>query len=254
MISDSNKNPPLNSQQGPAMGKVIKARWFGAEAGPDPPAKTPAALNLDDLQRTGQSILATARDQAEGLIEEARQQAQRIARQARAEGFAAGQKLGAADAEKKIQAAAAAKTAADLETLQATAVAQRESFDRWMTHYAGVLGEIVVAAVQKVTLRDLSAPSGDRHLVVRWAEQAVASVRAAQSLRLAVHPQTLADLGDHLDRLMADPHLPEDTAVVPDDSLALGDVVVRQPGGEIHAGLSGRIAQLVDALPPSPST
>ncbi len=250
------------------MGKIIKARWLGGDltqpAATFPPASvatagravrmspgsvTADALNLEDLHRTGESILDAARQQAAKIIETANAEAQQIAKTARAEGFQAGQKLASADADKKIQTAAAAKTAADLKTLQAAAAAQRAAFDQWMSRYAGVLGAITVEAVQKVTLRDLSAASGDNHLVVRWAAQAVASVRAAKSLRLAVHPETLADLGDHLDRLMADPHLPEDTAVVPDDSLAVGDVVVRQDGGEIHAGLSGRIAQLVECLP-----
>jgi len=74
------------------------------------------------------------------------------------------------------------------------------------------------------------------------------STRSAQRLSVAVHPETLVDLGEKLDQLLASPDLPEATQVVPDASLGRSDVVVRQTGGEIHAGLDAQLERLAELL------
>jgi flagellar assembly protein FliH len=67
-------------------------------------------------------------------------------------------------------------------------------------------------------------------------------------LSVAVHPETLVDLGEKLDQLLASPDLPESTQVVPDASLGPTDVVVRQTGGEIQAGLEAQLQRLTELL------
>ena len=85
-------------------------------------------------------------------------------------------------------------------------------------------------------------------LVVRWAREALHSTRSAARLTLAVHPDTLAEIGGALDELLADPDLPEQSTVLPDETLAVGDVVVRQDGGEIRAGLQAQLERLREEL------
>jgi flagellar biosynthesis/type III secretory pathway protein FliH len=67
-------------------------------------------------------------------------------------------------------------------------------------------------------------------------------------LTLAVHPDTLAELGKQFDGLLANPDLPEQAVVVPDETLTVGDIVVRQDGGEIRAGLDAQLARLREEL------
>ena len=88
----------------------------------------------------------------------------------------------------------------------------------------------------------------DRELLVRWANEALRSTRSASRLTVAVHPETLAELGGAFDQLLAMPELPEQTHVEPDESVDRNGVVVRQPGGEIKAGLMAQLQRLEELL------
>ena len=72
--------------------------------------------------------------------------------------------------------------------------------------------------------------------------------RSATQLTVAVHPETLALLGQSLDELIASPDLPEKSHVEPDESLQRNQVVVRQVGGEIRAGLNDQLQRLAELL------
>ena len=63
-----------------------------------------------------------------------------------------------------------------------------------------------------------------------------------------MHPETLAQLGQAIDELLASPDLPEQTHVQPDESVSRSDVVVRQAGGEIRAGLQTQLERLEEML------
>ncbi len=83
---------------------------------------------------------------------------------------------------------------------------------------------------------------------MQWAGDALRSTRAASSLTLAVHPETLAQLGQAFDELLVSSELPEQTAVEPDESVDRNAVVVRQNGGEIEAGLQAQLQRLEELL------
>ena len=68
------------------------------------------------------------------------------------------------------------------------------------------------------------------------------------SLAVAVHPETLAQLGSEFDKLLASPDLPEQTHVEPDESVDRQGVVVRQQGGSIDAGLAAQLDRLQELL------
>ena len=71
---------------------------------------------------------------------------------------------------------------------------------------------------------------------------------AAVTLAVAVHPETLAQLGPEFDKLLASPDLPEQTHVEPDESVDPAGVVVRQRGGSIDAGLRAQLDRLQELL------
>jgi flagellar assembly protein FliH len=81
-------------------------------------------------------------------------------------------------------------------------------------------------------------------LVVDWAADAVRSARSACELTIAVHPETLAQLGQAFDEMLASPDLPENTRVVPDETVGPTEVAVRQSGGQIQAGLQAQLRRL----------
>ena len=65
---------------------------------------------------------------------------------------------------------------------------------------------------------------------------------------MAVNPETLALLGQEFDEMLSMPGMPEQTRVIPDESVAPTEVVVRQTGGEIRAGLEAQLERLSEVL------
>jgi flagellar assembly protein FliH len=114
-----------------------------------------------------------------------------------------------------------------------------------MRQYAQSLTGVALAAAERIIGKQLER---EPELLVRWTDDALRSTRAATRLTVAVHPETLAHLGPAFDRLLASPDLPEETIVQADESVAASDVVVRQHGGQIEAGLTAQLARLEDLL------
>ena len=115
-----------------------------------------------------------------------------------------------------------------------------------MQSYADSLNTIALAAAERIVRRELSI---DPQLIVSWARQAISSARAASQLTVAVNPETLAMLGPALDDMLSSHDLPEQTFVEPDSSVGPTEVVVRQTGGEIQAGLYAQLKRLEELLP-----
>ncbi|MEM9586023.1 MAG: FliH/SctL family protein, partial [Planctomycetota bacterium] len=118
-------------------------------------------------------------------------------------------------------------------------------FGRWMQQYSECLQTLAMAATEKILRRKLET---EQDLLTKWVSEAVSSTRSSAALIVAVHPETIAELGEALDRVLASPDLPEQTHLEPDESVQPGDVVVRQAGGEIHAGLNAQLDRLGELL------
>ena len=117
--------------------------------------------------------------------------------------------------------------------------------ESWMQQYAESLTQIALAASERIVMQRLESES---ELLVKWAGEALRSTRASTSLTLAVHPETLAQLGGSFDELLASSDLPEQTHVEPDESVDRSAVVVRQNGGEIRTGLRAQLQRLEELL------
>ncbi len=81
-------------------------------------------------------------------------------------------------------------------------------------------------------------------ILLRWTSDALSYARSAQKLTVAVHPETLAELGQDIESLLRTPGLPEDSMLVPDESIEPWGVIVRQHGGQIDASLSTQLDSL----------
>ena len=114
-----------------------------------------------------------------------------------------------------------------------------------MQQYESSLVDVALAAAGRIVMGELAQ---DPNLIVRWAQQAVYNARTASQLTVAVHPETLAELGPAFDEMLSAPDLPENTQVVPDPSVGPTEVVVRQSGGEIRAGLMSQLDRLQESL------
>ena len=212
---------------------------------PAAPSTSLAGFNLQDLADEGRGHLDAARQQAEQMLAAARAQADQIRDEAKQQGYEAGLQLAIDDADVKLQAAAEQRAQSGIEMIQSILDQLRTVHEQWMNDYSESLHTIALAAAERIVGRELSI---DPQLIVAWADQAVRSTRAASRLTVAVHPETLALLGQSLDEMLASPDLPEETHVEPDASLGTTDVAVRQSGGQINAGLAAQLRRLEELL------
>jgi len=242
-------------------------------------------FNLSDLVEQGRDQLARCQQQVEAMMEEARVEAEQLKQTAKFQGHAEGKQAAESEIEQRIAREAGAKAKAQVASLQTAVVQMKQTYDEWMQQYADVLTGTALAVAERLTRSQIRLPNSDEerfdaepsdakssdakssadqdyrndhaqnndsdpseHLIVRWAREALHSTRSASRLTLAVHPDTLAHLGRSLDELLAHPDLPEQSVVVPDETLSVGDIVVRQDGGEISAGLDAQLARLREEL------
>lgn len=227
-------------------------------------------FNLADIVEQGQQQIIRCRAEVEAMLARAKVEGEQIKQQAKSAGHAEGKQVAAAEIEKRIAAEAEAKAKAQVEALRQTVVQMRTQYDQWMTQYAEVMTATAIAAAERLLRKKIELPNAsllavapdpeeladpqstpsqaDEHVLVRWARDALHSTRSAGRLTLAVHPDTLAELGRQFDELLSNPDLPEQSVVIPDETLSVGDVVVRQDGGEIRAGLDAQLQRLREEL------
>lgn len=204
-----------------------------------------AGFNLSDLADEGRNQLERCRSQIRQLLDEAETQAHAIRSEAETSGYQAGLERAAVDADRKLAEQADARAKESLRLIRSAVQQLHTMHEQWMQQYAQSLSATALAATERIVQRKLD---NEPQLIAQWAAEAIRSTRSSTSLTLAVHPETLAQLGQSLDELLAAPGLPEQTHVEPDESVAPSEVVVRQTGGEIHAGLKAQLDRLAEML------
>ena len=204
-----------------------------------------AGFNLNDLADEGRTRLSECRTLIEKMLADAKAEAEQIKLDADARGYQEGLDRATVDADNKLQEAAQQRASQNLKSMHQAVQQLHRSYEQWMQQYAESLNSIALAAAEKIVGRRLES---EPELLVRWAADALRRARSAKQLTVAVHPETLALLGQSLDELIASPDLPEKTHVEPDESLRPNDVAVRQVGGEVRAGLLDQLERLEEML------
>ncbi|TWT52994.1 flagellar assembly protein H [Rubripirellula amarantea] len=204
-----------------------------------------AGFNLDDLANEGRLRLKQCQSQVEDLLQKAREDAAILRAEATTQGYQDGLKKAEVDADAKLKAEAKKQAADSLKMVQKAVAEMHRNYEAWMNSYVESLHTIALAAAEKVCRHQLA---NEASLMVNWATEAVHSARSASRLSIAVHPEMLVQIGEQLDELLASPDLPEQSQVVPDASLAVSEIAVRQTGGEIKAGLNAQLQRLEELL------
>lgn len=218
-----------------------------------PSGKVPAArdvsglagFNLSDLADEGRTRLEECRKQVRQMLDDAEKQTELLRKDAQQRGYEKGFAQATADADLKLKEEAELRARDGLKLIQQAVQHLHTAHQNWMQQYADSLTRIALAAAQRIVMRRLES---EPQLLVQWADQALQSTRSATRLVLAVHPETLSQLGGALDELLASPGLPEQAHVQPDESVDRTSVVVRQNGGDIDAGLQAQLRRLEEML------
>lgn len=204
-----------------------------------------AGFNFEDLSQQARRQLDASRQEAERLLETAKVEIATLRQQAYDEGLRAGRQAAETEAEDKLRRGVDARVgehgAAVLSMVQQIA----HVHEQWLQSYADSLVSTVIAVSERVIRGRLDR---EPEVIARWAAESLAAARSANRLTVAVHPETLAELGQSLDDLLRHPGLPDKTSVIPDESVPKAGVVVRQVGGEVIATLETQLERLREAL------
>jgi flagellar assembly protein FliH len=227
------------------MANVLKSDSSSEKVRPARDVTGLAGFNLSDLADEGRTRLEECRKQIRQMLAEASSQSELIRSDAQQQGYEDGLAEAAVDADKKLKVEAEVRAQDGLKLVQQAVQQLHKTHEEWMQQYADSLTRIAIAAAERIVAHRLES---EADLLVQWARDALQSTRSATSLTLVAHPETLAQLGRSFDELVASSDLPEQTHVEPDESVERNDIVVRQNGGDIHAGLQAQLQRLEEML------
>ncbi|QDV65879.1 FliH/SctL family protein [Crateriforma conspicua] len=227
------------------MAFVLKSKSEQEAASAARKASSLAGFNLDDLAGQGLAQLEHAKTEAQNVLRQAKAQAEQVLQQARQDGHAEGLKQAEKDVDARVKKEASALATQQVAAMKKATSELQQTYQDWMQQYASVLQQTILAAIEKIVVARVDS---EKEVLLRWTAEALSKTRAATDLTVAVHPELLAELGQQLDELVAQSDLPERTTVVPDESLSMSDVVIRQSGGEIRAGLQAQLDRLAELL------
>jgi len=204
-----------------------------------------AGFNLSDLADEGRQRLEQCRREIQQLMSQAAADAEQIRENAREQGYQQGIADAAKDADVKLKAEAQARSAEGLRLIQQAVEQLHRIHEDWMQQYATSLQHIALSIAERIVRRRLQE---EPELLLTWTSDAIQLTRSSCRVTVAVHPETLASLGDALDQLLDHPELPEQIEIIPDDNVAVDAVVIRQDGGSINAGLEAQFQRLEELL------
>lgn len=213
-----------------------------------PPTAAPSGLvdfNLEDLTQRARLQLEQSRAEIVQLRVDAQAELEQLRAKAYEEGLQAGRQAAQQEADQKLRRAVDARIGQHGVAVQSMVQQIGEIHQQWMQSFADSLVSTSMAVADRVVRSRLQR---EPEIVLLWASEALAASRSANRLTVAVHPETLAELGQSLDELLRHPGLPEDTSIIPDESVPRDGVVVRQLGGEVVATLESQLGRLNELL------
>lgn len=212
-------------------------------------------LDLSDLGRQAEALLAAARAEAEEIRVAARSEAERLRAEAveagRAEGLAAGTEEGRAAGRVEGHAEAVAAVQPRLDAITA---AWQASLDDWQRRR----GEMLAAAQTDVLDLAFAVARKVVHRVVHQ-DPAVVADQLAAVLDLVARPTEVEVRINAADRALVEEVLPDLVARIgaaervtlrDDATVGVGGCVVATAGGEIDARIETQLDRLADALLP----
>lgn len=204
-----------------------------------------AGFNFEDLSQRAHQQLEQCQQEIARMRAVAKAEIERLRTEAQEEGLKAGRVAAAAEAETRLRKAVDARVGEHGVAVKSMVQQIAKMHDEWLKSYADTLVSMVVAISERVLRGKLDR---EPEILLRWASESLAAARSANRLTVAVHPETLGELGQSLDELLRHPGLPEDTSIVPDESVPRAGVVVRQVGGEVVATLETQLGRLQELL------
>ncbi len=212
-------------------------------------------LDLGDLQRQADRIIAAAEQEAERILEAARAAARdegvRIRAEAEAAGRVDGETAGRATGEERGRAEAMAAAEASLDRLQEAWIGALQEWSARRTADLAAAREDVVALGVAIAERIVHGTvEGDRAAAARQAAAALELLSDAREVRVLVHPEDEAVVAEAMPRLAGAVGGAAHVSLGTDASVDRGGVVVRSGEGTVDARIETQLRRIAAALVP----
>lgn len=195
------------------------------------------AFNFEDMREHGDAYLTAIREQARQLLAQAIEEGKAIRQRAEAEGRAAGQLA--------LDQMLNQKVAQQLDTaLPAVrqAVQQIEgSRPGWLAHWEQRAVHLAAAIAGRIVRRELQA---DPRITVQLIRDGLELARGNSEMRILLHPQDHAALGEQIERLAAEFSRLGPTTLVPDERITLGGCRIETRHGAVDQQLEAQLARI----------
>lgn len=217
--------------------------------------RSAVALDLSDLSRQGEAIVARAREEAAAIVSAARAERQRLiadaAEKGRVEGTSRGHAEGRESGLAQGRAEALAEWRERLETLErnwTTALAAFESQREAMVEDARIGAvRLALAVAERVIGRAIAA---DPSPIAAQVEAVLRALARPSALTISVHPADEEAVRTALPGLAGRIAAAKSVTVVADDALDRGACVARTAGGVIDASVGVQLDRIAAALLP----
>lgn len=216
-------------------------------------ARSALVLDLSDLGRQAEAIIARARAEADSIMARAQAEAQELVDTADARGYEAGLERGLAEGSERGRAEGHAESvAAGTEAIGAIAEGWGASIERWSSQCAELLAcaredvlRFAFALGRKIVMR---TPEVDPTVVQDQLRESIALLGRATIVSIAVNPDDLALVEEVLPALLERADANERASIEPDDRVARGGCIVRTAEGGIDATLETQLDRAAAAI------
>lgn len=219
-------------------------------------ARNAVALDLGDLRREGEAIVAGASADAERILERARAERERLIADASAsgresgyeEGLARGRAEGAERGRAEALEAASEAFAALAESWSVAIARLEADRERMITEARNDIVRLAAVFAEKVARRAVSLDAG---VVERQLEAVLRAMVRPTRLVVSVHPGDEARVAEAMPALLRRLGESSHAELMTDESLEPGSCVATMPSGAvIDASISTQIDRMVEALLP----
>jgi flagellar biosynthesis/type III secretory pathway protein FliH len=217
-----------------------RAREEAARIRQQAEARLAEAQEIVTTAAEARALLEGSRAEAAQIVAQAQEEAQQVHAQARADGFqeghAAGREEGVFMARGKLRQ--------ELELAHEVAAQAKVDRDRLIADAEGGIVRLALDVARKVIAREVQDdPDIMRGLVTR----ALLKAAGEDRIRLRLHPDTIARLGEYLAEVTAR-FAARGVDVAPDATVGLGGVLVDTRTGSVDAGVSTQLAKIEATL------
>ncbi|HEY5316250.1 MAG TPA: FliH/SctL family protein [Pirellulales bacterium] len=195
------------------------------------------AFNLEDVREHGEAYLRTIREQARQLLVQAAEEAKAIRQRAEAEGRQAGERA----LDEMLNQKVAQQLATALPAVRQAIEQIEGSRPGWLAHWEQRAVHLAAAIAGRIVRRQLQA---DPRITVQLVRDGLELARGSSELRILLHPQDHAALGEQIERLAAEFSRLGPTTLVPDERITLGGCRIETQHGAVDQQLEAQLARI----------